>query len=140
MTYYYTEVQLAISNSTNNNSTGPDGINIKHLKAPLAIGYLKNMYNIINTNTFTTPCLKMCHNHPHSKIKQRPQHWHKLVTYITSITHCQNTIPYITENILIISHQNGFKHKHSTPNHKRLQQPKASTTHCSCSFGHEQGI
>ena len=27
-----TQVQLAISNSINNNSTGPDGINIKHLK------------------------------------------------------------------------------------------------------------
>ena len=32
MQFTITQVQLAISNSTNNNSTGPDGINIKHLK------------------------------------------------------------------------------------------------------------
>ena len=46
------QVQLTISNSTNNNSTGPDGINIRHLKHlwPLAIRYLTNMYNIaLNT-------------------------------------------------------------------------------------------
>ena len=52
-----TQVQLAISNSTNNNSTGPDGINsraignLKHLE-PLAIRYLTNMYNTsLNINT-----------------------------------------------------------------------------------------
>ena len=48
-----TQVQLAISNNTNNNSTGPDGINIRHLKhlGPLAIRYFISMYNIaLNTN------------------------------------------------------------------------------------------
>ena len=47
-------VQLAISNSTNNNSTGPDSINIRHLKhlTPLAIRYLRDMCSIaLNTNT-----------------------------------------------------------------------------------------
>ena len=88
-----TQVQLAISNSTNNNSTGPDCINIRHLKhlRPLAIRYLTNMYNIaLNTDTII-PSLETCHNHPHSKTKQRSQHWHKLLTHITFITHCQNT-------------------------------------------------
>ena len=49
-----TQVQLAISNSININSTGPDGINIRHLKhlGPLAFKYLTNMYNTaLNTNT-----------------------------------------------------------------------------------------
>ena len=49
-----TQVQLAISNSTNSKSTGLGGINIRHLKhlEPLAIRYLINMYNIaLNTNT-----------------------------------------------------------------------------------------
>ena len=48
------QVQLAISNSTNNNSTGPDGTDIRHLKhlGQLAIRYLTNMYNIAcNSNT-----------------------------------------------------------------------------------------
>ena len=30
--------------------------------------------------------------------------------------------------------------QHLPPNHKRLQQFKAFTTHCSIHFGHEQGI
>ena len=49
-----TQVQLAILNSTNNNFTGPDGINIRHLKhiGPFAIFYLTNMYSTaLNTNT-----------------------------------------------------------------------------------------
>ena len=51
-----TQVQLAISNSKNNNSTGPDDINIRHLKHPgsLTIKYLTNMNKIaLNTNTIT---------------------------------------------------------------------------------------
>ena len=170
----------------------------------------------------------MCHNHFHSKTKQRTLHWHKLSTHITFITHCQSTrenaITIHNKKISVIFHQHGFKHKCSThtalhnichqiakgfnnsrplqctivvvlnmskafdtvnihkftltnipntiikfiasyikrqactqcngtyiyiyalntihlpPNHKRFQQSKASTTHCSCSFGHEQGI
>ena len=49
-----THMQLAISNSTNNNSTAPDGTNIRHCKhlGPLAIRYPANMYNTtLNTNT-----------------------------------------------------------------------------------------
>ena len=47
-----TQVQLAISNNTHNNSTGPDGINIRHPKhlGPLAIRYLTNMYNTALNN------------------------------------------------------------------------------------------
>ena len=112
-----TQVQLAISNSTNNNSIGLNGINIRHLKhlGPLAIKYLTNMYNIASTLTQ----YPIFGNMPQSSPFQN-QHWHQLTTYITSITHCQNTrenttvLPYITENIPIISHQHGFKHKHST--------------------------
>ena len=42
------QVQLAISNSINKNSIGPNGINIRHSKhlGPLATRYLRNMYNI----------------------------------------------------------------------------------------------
>ena len=41
------QMQLVISNSTNNNSIGPDGPNIRQLKhlRSLAIKYLTNMYN-----------------------------------------------------------------------------------------------
>ena len=60
----------------------------------------------------------MCHNYPYSKIKQRPQHWHKLLTHITFISHCQNIektlLPYMTKNFPIISHQHGFKRSSHT--------------------------
>jgi hypothetical protein len=48
-----TQTAQAIKNSKNNNSTGPDNINIKHLKhlGPIAIDYLTNIFNIsINQN------------------------------------------------------------------------------------------
>ena len=53
--YILSHVQLikAIKDSSNNNSTGPDKINIKHLKHldPRALDYLLNLYNLVlNTN------------------------------------------------------------------------------------------
>ena len=48
-----TQVRLTISYSKNNNSAGPAGINIRHLKhlGSLVIKYLTKMYNIaFNTN------------------------------------------------------------------------------------------
>ena len=59
----------------------------------------------------------MCHNHSHCITKQTPQHWHKLKTHITPITHFQNnrenTITIHNKNISIISHQCRIKHEHS---------------------------
>ena len=48
------EISAAIRNSKNNNSTGPDGISIRHLKhiGPLGLTYLTNTFNLaLNTNT-----------------------------------------------------------------------------------------
>ena len=97
------------------------------------------------TNTISW---KRCHNHFHFKIKQGQQHWHKLLIHITFITYCQNN----REKAITINtkkHSSYFSSiwiqiTHSTytdllPNHKRLQQSKA-TSHCSSSFGHEQGF
>ena len=77
------------------------------------------MYNTaLNTNTIP-------HLWKRATIILIPQSnkYHNIGTHITSITHCQNTkentLPYIIENIPAISHQNGFKHKHST--HTALQ-------------------
>ena len=114
------QVQLAISNSTNNNSTGPYGINIIHLKqlGLLTIRYLTNMYNI-TLNTSTLPHLwKRATVFPISK----PNKDHNICTNYLPITLLspiaktleKTLLPYITENILAISHQHGFKQKHST--------------------------
>ena len=65
--------------------------------------------------------MERCHNHSHSKTKQRPKHWHKLPTlsFLSCIAKTleKTLLPYIIkkqQNILIISHQHGFKLKHST--------------------------
>ena len=122
-----TQVRLAISNSTNNNSTQPDGINIRYLKhlGSLAIKYLTNMYNAaLNTNTIP-------HLGENAISISKPNKDHNIgtnyqATHITFAKHCQNTrithcqklenglLPEIIDNILVISYQYRFKYKHST--------------------------
>ena len=109
-----TQVQLAMSNNTNNNSTGPDGISIRHLKhlGPLAIRYLTNMYNIgLKTNTIRHlwKCATIIPI-PKPIPKQRPQYWHKLLTDITFITQCRNT----RKNTITIHNRKHFNHFSST--------------------------
>ena len=113
-------MQLAISNSTNSNSTGSDGLNIellKHLGA-LVIRYFTNVYNTA-LNTSTIPRLwKRAIIIPISKPNEdysigtnyRPI---SLLLPIAKILE-KTLLSYITENIPEISHQHGFKHKHST--------------------------
>ena len=113
-----TQVQLAISNTTNNNSTESNGINIRHLKylGSLAIRYLTNMYNIaLNTNTIphlwkrATIILIPKPNKNHNIGKN-----YRSTSLLSPIakTLGKTLFTYITENIPIISHQHGFKHKH----------------------------
>ena len=119
MTYHYIS-PIAISISTNNNSTGSDGINIRHLKhlGPLAIRYLANLYNVA-LNTTQYPIFG---NKPQSSPFQNQIKTTKFGTNYQPIsllslivkTLQKTLLPYITENILAISHQHGFKHKHST--------------------------
>ena len=113
-------MQLAILNNTNNNSTGPDGINVRNLKhlGPFAIRYLTNTYNTaLNTNTI-----------PHLwkratiTLMFKPNKDHNLGTNyqpILLLSPIAKTLekmlsPYKTKNIPVISHQHGFKHKYST--------------------------
>ena len=116
-------MQLAILNSTNNNYTGPDGINIRHLKhlGPLAIRYLTNIYSIaLNTNTIPhllkgvtiIHILKPNKNH-NIGTNYRP------ISLLSTIAKTleKTLLKYIIkkqQNISIISHQHGFKHKNST--------------------------
>ena len=71
------------------NSTGPNGINIRHLNIP-------NDFPSDTLQTCTTlPSIltqytswETCNNHFLLKTKQRPQDWHKLPMYMIFITHC----------------------------------------------------
>ena len=90
LTKYY--LPISYVSETAQTTTGPDGINIKHLKnLTLAIRYFASIYNT-TLNTNTVPHLgETNHNNYHYKTKQGSQHWHKLLIHITFITHYQNT-------------------------------------------------
>ena len=130
-----TQVQLAISISTNNNSTGPDGIDIRHLKhlGPLAIKYLTNMYNIaLNTNTIShlwkraTIIFIPKPNKDHNiGTNYRPTSLLSLI-----VKALEKTISYITENIPIISHQHGsnMKTQHTLLCSSSATKSKKTTT------------
>ena len=108
-----TQVQLAISNSTNNNSTGPDGINIRHL---ININYdhlPSDTSQICTTLPSTLTQYPIFGNEPQSSTFQnqtRPQTLDKLSTHIISITHCQNT----RENTITTHNRKHSNHFSST--------------------------
>ena len=109
------QVQLAISNNKNN-STAPDGINIRDLKhlEPFSIKYFTKVYKTaLNTNTITT-FWETSHNHSLSKTKQGPQNRHKLIIRNTFITPCQKTVTIHNRKQFSFFYQYEFKHKHST--------------------------
>ena len=110
------EISAAIRNSKNNNSTGPDGISIRHLKhiGPLGLTYLTNTFNLaLNTNTIPhmwklaniIPMLKPDKDH-NTGTSFRPI---SLLSVISKTLE-KALLPYITNNIP----QHGFKAKHST--------------------------
>ena len=114
------EISAAIRNSKNNNSTGPDGISIRHLKhiGPLGLTYLTNTFNLaLNTNTIPhmwklaniIPILKPDKDH-NTGTSFRPI----LLLSVISKTLEKALLPYITNNIPQHHTQHGFKAKHST--------------------------
>ena len=114
------EISAAIRNSKNNNSTGPDGISIRHLKhiGPLGLTYLTNTFNLaLNTNTIPhmwklaniIPILKPDKDH-NTGTSFRPI----LLLSVISKTLEKALLPYITNNITQHHTQHGFKAKHST--------------------------
>ena len=114
------EISAAIRNSKNNNSTGPDGISIRHLKhiGPLCLTYLTNTFNLaLNTNT-TPHMWKLANIIPILK----PDKDHNTGTCfrpisllsVISKTLEKALLPHITNNIPQHHTQHGFKAKYST--------------------------
>ena len=100
------EISAAIRNSKNNNSTGPDGISIRHLKhiGPLGLTYLTNTFNLaLNTNTIPhmwklaniIPVLKPDKDH-NTGTSFRPI---SLLSVISKTLE-KALLPYITNNII----------------------------------------
>ena len=116
----YEETESAIKNSKTNKSTGPDNINIQHLKhlGKKAIQYLTNIYNTaINKNTIPT-IWKTAKIIPIPKPNKNTNNGtsYRPISLLSPIAKTLEKIllPHITENIENKTFQHGFKQKHST--------------------------
>ena len=114
------QVRQAIMASKNNNSTGPDNINIKHLKhlGPIALSHLAHLYTTsLNTNVIPqiwklakiVPILKPSKDAGIGS-SYRP------ISLLSPIAKTLEKIilPHITNNIPNLPHQHGYKKAHST--------------------------
>ena len=114
------QTSLAIKQAKNNNSTGPENINIKHLKhlGVTALTYLTTIFNLsLNTNTIphTWKIAKIIPiPKPGKDITQGTSY--RPIALLSPIAKTLEKIilPHITSNTIIPPHQHGFRHKHST--------------------------
>ena len=114
------DITKAIHDSKTNNSTGPDNINIQHLKhlGSAAINYLTKIYNIaLNTNTIPSiwKLAKIIPIHkPNKPINVGTSY--RPISLLSPIAKTleKAILPYITDNIENKAEQHGFKKQHST--------------------------
>ena len=110
----------AIKAAKNNNSTGPDNINIRHLKhlGPLAINYLTQIFNLSLNQNIIPQIWKLAKIIPIPKPNKDPGIGtsYRPISLLSPIAKIMEKIilPHITENIQINPHQHGFKTHHST--------------------------
>ena len=114
------QVHDAIAKSPNNNSTGPDKINIHHLKhlGPLAIQYLTDILNLSLNLNIIPQIWKLAkiipipkpNKDPHTGTSYRP------ISLLSPIAKTMEKIllGHVTHNLPPIKHQHGFKPLHST--------------------------
>ena len=114
------EIITAIKQSKNKNTTGPDNINIHHLKnlGPKAITHLTNTYNTsLKTNTIPRPW-KLTNIIPIPKPGKDQQQGtsYRPIALLSPIAKTleKALLPHITQNITQKTFQHGFKKKHST--------------------------
>lgn len=114
------QVSQAITNAPNNNSIGPDKINIRHLKhlGPLAIQYLTSLLNLaLNTNT-TPQIWKLAKIIPIPKPNKDPCTGtsYRPISLLSPIAKTleKTLLPHLTHNMPLNKYQHGFKTSHST--------------------------
>ena len=85
--------QVAIKQSKNNNSTGPDKVNIRHLKhiGPLGLAYLTNMYNTSLNNNIIPHTWKLANIIPIPKPNKDMNIGTSYRSIDTCIRHSQHT-------------------------------------------------
>ena len=110
----------AIKKSKNNNSTGPDEINIRHLKhlGPRAISYLTKIYNIVLNSNDIPNIWKMAKIIPIAKPNKDSSIGtsYRPIALLSPLAKTIEKIilPYITQNIDLPDHQHGFRQHRST--------------------------
>lgn len=114
------QTKAAIKQSRNNNSTGPDNINIKHLKhlGPRALTYLTHIYNTaLNTNNIPN-IWKQAKVIPIPKPNKNTSIGtsYRPIALLSPIAKTLEKIiiPYITDNITLPDHMHGFRQHRST--------------------------
>ena len=115
-----TQVQDAIKQSKNNNSQGPDKLNIRHIKyiGPLGLAFITSMLKTAFNTNIIPHIWKLANRVPIPKPNKdidkgasyRPI---SLLSIITKTLE-KSLLPYITANIPNTSTQHGYKTQHST--------------------------
>ena len=115
-----TQVSEAISHSSNNNSTGPDNINIRHLKhlGPLAIRYLTDIFNLALNRNIIPQIWKLAKIIPIPKPNKDlcNGNSYRPISLLSPIAKTLEKLllPYLTHNLPNIKSQHEFKNHRST--------------------------
>ena len=110
----------AIKNTINKDSTGPDNLNIRHLKhlGPTAIQYLTDTLNLALSTNCIPQIWKLAKIIPIPKPNKDPTLGtsYRPISLLSPIAKTMEKVllPHITSNITPVSHQHGFKTQHST--------------------------
>ena len=114
------QVQEAIKQSKNNNSQGPDKLNIRHLKhiGPLGLAFLTSMFKTALNKNIIPHTWKFANIVPIPKPNKDPDKGtsYRTISLLSVIAKTleKSLLPYITANIPNTPMQHGYKTQHST--------------------------
>ena len=110
------QVQEAIKQNKNNNSQGPDKLNIRHLKhiSPLEPAFLRSMFETALNNNIIPHIWKLTNIVPISKSNIDIDTSYRPISLLLVIALEKSLLPYITANIPNTPTQHGYKTQHST--------------------------
>ena len=114
------QTSATLKSTKNTNSTGPDGLNIRHLKhlGPKGLDYLTKILNLSLNKNIIPQIWKLAKIIPIPKPNKDPHQGssYRPISLLSPTAKLLEKIilPYITNNIPSIYHQHGFKTKHST--------------------------
>ena len=120
ITFTTSRVQEAIKQSKNNNSQGPDKLNIRHLKhiGPLGLAFLTSMFKTALNKNIIPHTWKLANIVPIPKPNKDTDKGtsYRPISLLSVIAKTleKSLIPYITANIPNTPMQHGYKTKHST--------------------------